>query len=182
MTCDNCHQRPAKFHVTRIVNGQRSEEDLCEECALQRGELPFALQPMAALQQFLAGMLQGQGAPLLEQAPQARCPSCGLTYAEFGRTGMLGCADCYRAFGEALRPLLRRIQGAGQHSGKLPRRAGGELSRQRELRDLREQLQAAVQQEDFERAAVLRDRIRELERSGPATREGGDGRGTEPGR
>jgi protein arginine kinase activator len=177
MTCDNCHQRPAKYHVTRIINGQRSEEDLCEECALQRGELPVHLQPASAIHELLAGLLEGAVPPLIRPQEQ-RCPSCGLTQSEFARTGMLGCEGCYAAFVDTLRPLVRRVQGSGRHLGKRPgaKRAAPRPAEQPagrtppdpalQISSLREQLQAAVQAEDFERAATLRDRIRELEGSG----------------
>jgi protein arginine kinase activator len=190
MTCDSCHQRPAKYHVTRVVNGERSEEDLCEECALQRGELAIHLQPSpaTAIHDLLAGLLEGAGAPLLRQPQQqmAQCPVCGLTHAEFARTGLLGCEGCYAAFAETLRPLVRRVQGAGRHHGKAPNQArtaaaaaskaaaparpspspaGAAAPNPLQLKagSLREQLQAAIAAEEFERAAALRDRIRELE-------------------
>jgi protein arginine kinase activator len=194
MTCDNCHQRPAKYHVTRVVNGERSEEDLCEECALQKGELAMHLQPATAIHELLAGLLEG-AAPSLrrpqEAQPMQQCPVCGLTRAEFARTGLLGCEACYTAFAETLRPLVRRVQGAGRHHGKVPAHtaeraaeaqpavqpasapksqptpgpqapAGGDTA-QMKVGSLREQMQAAIAAEDFERAAALRDRIRELE-------------------
>lgn len=165
MTCDNCHQRPAKYHVTHVVNGERTEEDLCEECALQKGDLSVALAPLAPLHQLLAGLLQGAAPVAPRTAQEVTCPSCGLRLSEFARTGMLGCADCYDTFAEALRPLVRRLQVSRRHNGKLPRRAAQGLARRRELTTLRDQLKAAVEKEEFERAAELRDRIRALERS-----------------
>jgi protein arginine kinase activator len=192
VTCDNCHQRPAKYHVTRVVNGERSEEDLCEECALQRGELAMQLQPSAAIHDLLAGLLEGAKPSLRQQEPQQQCPACGLARAEFARTGLLGCEACYTTFAETLRPLVRRVQGAGRHHGKVPAQAAAHAqdeavaserlpgsaapgrtattpgsaetaTARMKIGGLREQMQAAIAAEDFERAAALRDRIRALE-------------------
>ncbi len=213
MTCDNCHQRPAKYHVTRVVNGERSEEDLCEECALQRGELALHLQPSAAIHELLAGLLEGALPALRPQQPQhEQCPVCGLSRAEFARTGLLGCEACYTAFAETLRPLARQIQGAGRHHGKVPVNAavraqgpaaatpatpptpgtpappatsspqhGPDAAGRRattgtddahlKVGNLREQMQAAIAAEDFERAAALRDRIRALGEEEPRDAE-----------
>lgn len=160
MTCDHCHQRPAKYHVTRVVNGERFEEDLCEECALQQGDLALHLQPAAAIHELLAGLLQG-APPVLPRVEEQHCPTCGLTQSEFSRTGMLGCEDCYAAFAGTLQPLVRRVQGAGRHHGKAPKKA--EPKPGDRLAALREQLQDAIRVEDFERAAKLRDQIRGME-------------------
>jgi protein arginine kinase activator len=157
--CDECRQRPAAVHVVRIVNGQKEERNLCERCALEKGELPFAWEPHP-LQQLLAGMLSPQAA-LGAPAVEPRCPTCGMGYAEFARTSLLGCPDCYRAFGAQLKPLLRRVHGADRHRGRAPARHPG--ARPHEIARLRAELQDAVAREDYERAAALRDRLRAME-------------------
>jgi protein arginine kinase activator len=164
--CDECHQRPATVHVTRIVNGDKTELNLCEPCALEKGELPFMWEPQFSIHHFLAGLLEGAPPQVGQEARAGRCPACGLSYAEFGRTGLLGCPQCYEAFRPQLEPLLRRIHGASRHVGKAPRRGAGALVKEREVERLRRELQDAVQREDFERAARLRDRIRDLEGRG----------------
>lgn len=150
--CDECRQRAAVVHVVRVVGGKRQESNLCERCALERGDLPFAWEPHP-LHQLLAGMLKPQA-----QAEAPRCPTCGTSYSEFARTSLLGCTDCYRAFGNQLAPVLRRVHGANRHRGK------GVAQREESLsaEQLRSELQDAIAREDYEGAAVLRDRLRAM--------------------
>lgn len=161
MLCERCQERPASVHVTRIINGDKTELYLCQECAREiQPQLNFSIP------KFLAGLLDYD--PGLEvKAPPAgeRCQECGLTYEQFHQTGRLGCPDCYHYLSPRLDPLIRRIQGSSQHRGKVPRRAGGNLRVRREIENLRAQLQQLIQQEEFENAARVRDRIRDLEGS-----------------
>ncbi|MGZ4032483.1 MAG: UvrB/UvrC motif-containing protein [Tumebacillaceae bacterium] len=108
------------------------------------------------------------------QAPQHnRCGTCGLSYQQFAQVGRFGCADCYKYFNNRLDPLVRRIHGgATHHTGKVPARTGGVLKQRKQLDSLRRDLQNKIQAEQFEEAAVLRDRIRELESQMDASAEG----------
>ncbi len=162
MFCEECKQRPATVYLTKIQNGKVTEMRLCEECARKSHEFPFSLEPNYSLHKLLAGLLEGVP---FEVAPEAtlQCPSCHLTYARFSELGRFGCSKCYSAFGKRLEPLLRRIHGSNRHTGKVPRRAGENLWRRREIERLRAELEQAVREERYERAAELRDRIRALE-------------------
>ncbi|MOA13755.1 UvrB/uvrC motif protein [compost metagenome] len=93
-----------------------------------------------------------------------RCENCGLTYAQFSKIGRFGCSSCYQAFEEKLDPLLKRVHGGIVHSGKIPKRSGGQIQCKRKIEELRRELQAKIEHEEFESAAQLRDQIRELER------------------
>lgn len=159
MRCEECGQRPATVHVTRIVNGQTTSRHLCERCARDQGELDLFFEPKFALPDLLQGLFGHPGRP----RPQLACPRCGLPYAEFTRTGFLGCAHCYEAFEEELDPVLRRVQGSTRHGGKAARRPARAADPAAELQSLRSQLEAAIREERYEDAARLRDRIRALE-------------------
>lgn len=186
MNCEQCHERPARYHVTRVINGQTvADFNLCERCAAEHGELPAGpaqvVESPFSIQQFLASLLAGVGgAGTAEAAPEAegisllRCARCGHSYHEFARTGLLGCPECYTAFSGPLLPLIRRIHDKSRHEGKTPTRAGSGLRHRRELDDVRRELADAVAAQEFEQAAVLRDRIRNLEASGIRT-PGGSG-------
>lgn len=165
MLCQECRKRPATVHITRIINGRKTEMDLCEQCARDKGELEFFIEPQFPLQSFLAGLLEQQMAkPALQPDEDVRCSNCGLTYQEFARSGRLGCSHCYDEFGGRLEPVLRRIHGSPRHTGKLPARSGGAIKLRQNLQNLREALARAVQAENFEEAARLRDEIRRLEK------------------
>ncbi len=165
MLCQECRKRQATVHITRIVNGHKTEMVLCEQCAKEKGELEMFAEPQFPLQSFLASLLE-QGGHAAQSTPAiaARCSNCGLTYRDFARTGRLGCSQCYSEFGGWLDPVLRRIHGTSKHTGKVPARTGGTAKIRKSLNDLREALSRAVQSEEFEKAAGLRDEIRRLEK------------------
>ncbi len=167
MLCQQCGQRPASFHLTKVVNGEKSEAHLCEVCAQQQGGYVQGLGPAFSIHQLLAGLLnyptQFTGLPDAGSPGTIVCRDCGLTYEDFAHTGRLGCGRCYEEFQPMLEPLMRRIHGAVQHTGKTPARTGKQVAAKREIVQLRADLQDAISREDFERAARLRDRIRALE-------------------
>ena len=181
MICDGCGKNPATVHLVRIRNGEKREEHLCQSCAQERGELdlfgePGLLEPKFSLQNLLAGLLHSEAAlaPHLPVTYQERCGLCGLTYEEFTRSGRLGCSRCYQDLGARLDPVIRRIHGSATHTGRVPRKAGARARSLREADRLRRDLEECIRREDFERAAEIRDRLRELERE-PGRGEGRDG-------
>ena len=91
------------------------------------------------------------------------CSNCGMTYKQFGQSGRFGCSQCYQSFAGQLEPLLRRVQGNSRHTGKAPLRTRESLGYKREIEQLRQELQAAISTEAYEKAAVLRDQIHALE-------------------
>lgn len=98
-----------------------------------------------------------------EHSPAMQCSRCGLTLQEFANTGKLGCDNCYVTFKKYLTPVLKRIHGAGSHSGKIPARGGGKLVAKRQMENLRLKLKEAVAAEEYEKAAEYRDMIRAME-------------------
>jgi protein arginine kinase activator len=167
MLCEECQKRDATVHYTKVVNDQKTEYHLCEQCAREKGELdfPMGFDPGFSIHSLLAGLLDMSNPSLSVEkkaASASQCPNCGLDYAQFSKTGRLGCADCYSAFQRQLEPLLRRIQGTSTHSGKVPGRQGDGLKLEREIKRLERELENAVGLEEFEKAAELRDQLREL--------------------
>ncbi|HEY8417180.1 MAG TPA: UvrB/UvrC motif-containing protein [Limnochordales bacterium] len=165
MLCDVCKQAEATVHLTQIVNGEKRESHLCEACARKDSDAAW-FEPVFSFNKLLGGLLDPEGATGLGGPParaRVRCPNCGLTFADFKRLGHLGCSECYETFDQQLEPVLRRIHGNTTHTGKVPAKAGSSLRRRREMERLRQELQAAVAKEEYERAAQLRDRLRALE-------------------
>jgi len=164
--CEECRERPAVVHLTKIVNHEKTEAHLCEECARKRSET-ILTEPSFTFHNILAGLFEPEtmGLPAGQQqaVQRMRCQNCGLSFADFRRLGHLGCSVCYDQFDRQLEPILRRIHGATRHTGNVPRRAAGHLRRQRELRRLQEELQRAIAKEEYEQAAALRDQIRRLQ-------------------
>lgn len=164
MSCEQCHEREAVIHLTQIVNEQVTTLHLCERCAAEKGVESPGAAPKTPLGTFLAAM----GQELPDQTPALKsaeaCSRCGGSLQDFRESGRLGCPDCYRSFEVPLRDLLRRLHGSTHHMGERYVDRGNGASGQREqATNLREQLRVAVETENFELAAELRDRLRVLE-------------------
>jgi protein arginine kinase activator len=163
MSCDQCREREAVIHLTQIVNEQVTTLHLCEKCAAEKGVESPGSAVKTPLGSFLAAM--GKGAE--QQLPSARsgetCQRCGATFQDFRETGRLGCPDCYRTFESSLRDLLRRLHGSTHHLGERYAERESPPAPVEQAADLREQLRLAVETENFELAAELRDRLRVVE-------------------
>jgi len=155
--CDKCGKN-ATIHLTEIIDGQKIEKHLCEQCAADEH---ITVKSNVPISQLLEDFLfQGTTPSISEKA----CEVCGMTFSEFRKRGLLGCPNDYDAFAEALEPLLLRThEGATQHVGKVPTKAGANQKRTNHLLRLRAQLRAAVAAEQYESAALLRDQIKGLE-------------------
>jgi protein arginine kinase activator len=178
--CDRC-DKPAVVHEVTVKNGVKSEVHLCHDHALEAGVAMPTHQPInQLLTQFVISQT-GKAKPKSKSKSRARkktCPNCGMTFSRFRQSGTLGCPDCYEAFDELLTPLIERAQnGATHHRGKTPRRAGGSVDRQLLVQQLVKELDQAVAAEQYERAAQLRDRLRNLSPETPASPEAKQARG-----
>ena len=173
MICDRCGQRVASIFLTKVVNGDKTELHLCKECA-EKGDSEF-FKDMSLIS-ILANLANSKQKQQAEAAPAAACENCGFTLERFRREGKLGCEQCYRQFAADLTPMMRKIHGSLQHTGKRPETSAGfrapiEKRRSNRLEELKIHLKQAVKAEEYERAAVLRDEIRALEMaSGGAAR------------
>ena len=164
MQCDQCGERPAAIHLTQIVNNAVTQAHLCETCAAEKGIQTSASVAKFHLSEFLASLGKGTGKAEAGGATAEPCSFCGATLADFRETGRLGCSHCYVSFEGHVRDLLRRLHGSTQHVGEVYLTPGGRADEPgRRLTDLREQLRRAVDAENFELAAELRDRIKVLE-------------------
>lgn len=166
MLCQDCKKRESTVHLTQIVNNKKVVLNLCRECAEKRGfHSPFENIPFP-LAEFVTGMIDPGKSPAesrkVKSLQRKKCSSCGLTFEAFGKTGRFGCGKCYITFGAEMNDLLRKIHGSNEHRGKVPTAASDAMKPLREDRRLREELRRAIEKEDFETAAVLRDKIREL--------------------
>lgn len=158
MLCCICKEKEATVHLTQIAGEKMQKVDLCEDCAKTKGvNDPTGFS--------LADLLLGLGASQeIEQAggeTGLKCPVCGFTQADFKKAGRLGCPACYQTFSEPLVGLLKTMHKGTRHVGKVPE----SLRQSRDLADRLKQLQRklakAIEREDFEEAAILRDEIKQ---------------------
>lgn len=178
MMCDECGKIKATVHLTEIINEQITKLNLCENCAKQKGsdvEQHFGIADLLAAlsdvevapQPPTSGSGAAAGAPI--PVSKNKCAQCGLTYEDFKKVGRLGCSECYGTFKASLAPLLKRIHGSSQHTGKSPNPvAMKEQKHSSKLHDdlegVKQELAKAIKREEFEEAAALRDKIKFLEK------------------
>jgi protein arginine kinase activator len=160
MKCDKC-ENEATVHEVVLVEGKHVEKHLCEEHAAGAGLMPHPHAPITQmLSKFIVSSADESDSPILSETA---CESCGQTFAAFRKEGLLGCEHCYETFEAQLGPLLQRThEGATHHVGKVPRRSGGTVDRGTIVATLRKQLLEAIHAEHYEKAAQLRDRLREV--------------------
>jgi protein arginine kinase activator len=159
MKCQKCHN-PATLHITEVLGeGQFEELHLCDQCA---NKYLYEPQQKGSKGAGSEGIAESEETAALNQR---ECPQCGIKFVEFRNTGRLGCPHDYQEFREELTPLLENIHGETRHVGKTPRRLPQNKQTQTELIQLRNRLKQAINKEDYEDAARLRDQIKTLEES-----------------
>ena len=161
MQCDICGKKKATVHLTEIVDDQMSEMHLCEECARQKS---VQMEQQFGLADLLAGLADFGKSTKEEVRESIKCVNCGMSYDEFRKFGRLGCSQCYESFKMHLGTLLKKVHGSNHHLGKSPTKIPqGEKKMIEDIQELKMQLEKAIQMEDFERAAEIRDKIRSIE-------------------
>lgn len=176
--CQQC-AKPATLHITEVLEGEGTALHLCESCAqeyltsVQPGDVvdesdwfdddDESLSMDDDLEAALSEVEDELPPEELREADAQQCPNCGISFKEFRKIGRLGCPQCYLVFVEELAPLLENIHGETEHVGKCPARAPESSEREFRLIRMRKELQEAVEDEDYETAARLRDEIGEIE-------------------
>ena len=165
MICQNCNKNDATLHMKRIINGRAAEVHLCSDCArsLGYGEAfsGFGLGFGHLLGELLSSNENGS-------ANSMRCPACGKSFEEIAEDGKMGCAECYAVFYDRLLPTLNKIHGKTSYMGTKPQTSGNSDAPSISLDELKNALSEAIERQDFELAASLRDQINELVREGGA--------------
>lgn len=155
MKCDKCGQNEASIHMVNIENGVSSESYLCANCAAQSG--------MLAGQFSLKDMFTSFIPP---QTQASACSKCGTTIADIKKTGFAGCEHCYHELREELLPMLKALHGSTAHVGAVPEHGNAPSDSENEAACLQNKLNTAIQEERYEEAAQLRDKLRALAAEG----------------
>lgn len=170
MLCENCKKNEATIHITKIVNGVKREANLCEKCAREKQGLEFNSDFLDVgapftFQNILSGIVDYiSQANNIDNNAEPVCPNCGTTYSEFKKTGLLGCSQCYKNFKQTVMPIINRVQLSSEHKGKIPKKLGKDIIEKKRIVTLKEELQKAIAAEEYEKAAEIRDKIKELQR------------------
>ena len=175
MLCQNCNQNDATTHIKRVVNGEATEHHLCPACAKKLGYDHFFDDFSLSIPNIFSSFFHDT-MPALSRAGVEHCETCGSSFEDIVRSGMVGCADCYEKFYDRLLPSIQRIHGRAKHAGKTPhytvepdekaadtpKNEAEPQTLEAQIAALQRQMQTAIESQNFEQAAVLRDRIKEL--------------------
>ncbi|MDY3973317.1 UvrB/UvrC motif-containing protein [uncultured Veillonella sp.] len=173
MICDECKKNEASVHLTRVVNGKKTERHLCSQCAGKQsgdglGNSFFSFgSPLLDNDFFTNDFFTNSLYPdsLLHSHQAVRCDRCGMSFDEFNHSGKFGCDHCYDVFNAQITPLVKRLQGSLAYEGRVPSRGTGVFKTKHQIKRLRQELDKSIKAEQFEEAARLRDEIKVLEES-----------------
>ena len=183
MLCQNCGENEANVRFTQIVNGNKTQMSLCEECSKKLGVGNFNFSMPMDINSFFGDFLELGNKNLLEayeKPKDLKCENCGETYDEFMKKGKFGCSNCYETFSQKINPVLKKLQISDTHVGKkysvgaaahscpstceqIPIQKKKRTTKLDKIISLKEELKKTIKEEQYERAAILRDEIKELE-------------------
>lgn len=176
MLCQKCHKKTASVFISSIINGQETRMYLCSDCAKDYPLFNFNFQEPFSIKDVMDkfnidenNQSDEQYDKLLATDEESKdkdiiCSNCYTTYAEYRETGKLGCSKCYEAFEKQLKPILKNIYGYDEYIGKIPKKVEGDVYISKEIRILKEDLIRAVEKEEYEKAADIRDKIKHLQK------------------
>jgi protein arginine kinase activator len=159
MLCDFCHKNIATIHLTELVGGKITEIHICSNCARSKAS---QINENIDISNFLEGLIEDLTKTDKTEAGY-KCSNCGMSYLDFKKKGRFGCANCYISFKKLLLPLLRKIHGSTTHVGKVPKKIDKEVLYELRLKNLKVSLERAIQLEEYEEAAKIRDEIKKVE-------------------
>jgi protein arginine kinase activator len=161
MKCQICNENIATIHLTEIENGVNKEIHLCEAC-YQDEKKNVIIEPTPSVEDLIKNLVKSIDTAAA-QDENIRCTVCGTSYADFQKKGLFGCPQDYSVFKDSVIPLLEKIHGSTEHRGKVPKTAAGRRSNSEQLIILRKELESAIRNEMYEKAAGIRDEITKLE-------------------
>lgn len=159
MLCQKCKQRPASIHITKIVNGEKRELHVCDQC----GSLNDVFDQSFNFQNFITNMLDFDIKNYEHSNDiQYRCDKCGMDFNTFKEHGKFGCEKCYETFKPMVNSMIKKMHGSDRHKGKVIKLAGEDLKFKNRLDELNTSLKQAINKEEYEKAAVYRDEIKKI--------------------
>lgn len=164
MKCDICGKADATVHLTEIIDGKVKKLHICGRCAKDKSE---EMQSHFGLTDLLSSLMDfepSMSESMIRESTAVKCPGCGMTFYDFQKRGRLGCGRCYETFHKKLTELLRKIHGSDSHVGKVPYEEAKPREDADGIQRLKKELEELIKNEEFEKAAMLRDRIKEREK------------------
>ena len=160
MKCDKCGKESV-YHSTLIVNGISKKTSLCRDCAIKEGV--FAQEKSSLFDEMFSSFADMLG---YEQVENVICPVCKTSLREFKATGKLGCPNCYDMFRGEISNILKRIAPFETHKQetlKNVKTKPAKLTKEEQIKALRDEMKQAVSEERYEDAAKIKKQITKLE-------------------
>ena len=166
MLCQNCKKNEANTHIKRVINGEATQKHLCSSCAQSLGYDNFFSDFSFNLPSLFSSFFDDRSL-LLSENKTERCEICGCSFEDIIKSGNVGCSNCYAKFYTKLQPSLQRIHGKVKHSGKVPSGSAKPIEIKTETKEdkitsLEKEMAKAIETQNFERAAAIRDELKEL--------------------
>ena len=182
MLCENCKENEATVRYTQIINGEKKEMHLCEECSQKLGIDNISFNMPIDFSNFFGGLLDDEyNSPefmtLFQKVKELKCDNCNMSYDEFTREGKFGCEECYNAFSSKIDSLLKRLHGSSNYVGrralkgntnvisKNEEKVEKKTEKETKLESLQNDLKKAIQDERYEDAAKIRDEIKKTNKN-----------------
>lgn len=168
MLCDNCGKNDASIKLTQIINGKKTEMNICEECGHKMGIADINFEMPIDISNFLGDFdFENESfMPFNISSKDIKCNKCNMTYQEFLDNGKFGCEECYKIFSDKIENVLKRIQGTDKYLGRKANLNENnkvqEIKPDNKLEELQKRLKQAIKEERYEDAAKLRDEIKSL--------------------
>ena len=164
MLCDNCGQNDASVKYTQIVNGIRKEMNLCYECSNKLNLNEFGFSVPFSFSNFFENFLNDYDnsvvLPVVNRQKQLKCDKCNMTYGEFLGSGKLGCSNCYNVFSDKIDYVLDKLHGSNRYVGKsFVKKSDSKI----DIENLKSNLEKLIKEENYEEAAIIRDKIKKIE-------------------
>ncbi len=167
MICDRCKKNQANIFYTVLIEGRAQEVHLCYECANEIMEENFKV---AGGEDFLNNLVKNifnftSNQEEEDEDLDIECSHCHTRYGEYRKTGVVGCEFCYSVFKPVIVSNLEKSQGSSYHRGNIPPSAIDTTNLIRRERELMGDLNIAISMEDYEKAADVRDKLKELRKN-----------------
>lgn len=168
MKCQSCGKKEATVRYTESINGKKQQMHLCLDCAKKLGFADFSnvFSPIfTSIPSFFEDF---------KIKEEEKCPLCGYTFEDYANTGLFGCPECYNTFSDRLDEIFLKLHGKNRHL-RITAQSEREKNNTKEFKNkskekidnvklLKEKLQELIKKEEYEKAAVVRDKIKEIEK------------------
>ena len=157
MLCNNCGKKEATVRYEENINGEKRKLNLCTECSEKLGIFKNNFMDNMFLSFFDEPVVLG-----IDKVKEKICPKCGYSFSDYKNTGLLGCSECYNTFESKLEPVIHKMHGKSYHIKSDIKKTKPKSK----VDKLKEELENAIKDENYEKAAIIRDEIRDLKERG----------------